>query len=139
MEESGRPMTGLGSKADGLATQLSGITESMAQLETQAERVRAVEANPGRLGETVEAMTQQVARLEKAKPAIEAALQDVASLKGTHEAVKGALEQVQVAESEIARMREGQAGTKAWLTSAAEAVSPLRGQLAAAEEMKPRV
>src|SRR3989441_91599 len=139
LAESSRTITDLGSKADGLATQLSGITESMAQLETQAQRVHAVEANAVRLGETVEDMTQQVARLEKAKPAMEAALQDVAGLKGTHEAVKGALEQVQVAESEIARMREGQAGTKAWLTSATESVSALRGELAAVEEMKPTV
>src|SRR5207249_4332779 len=98
LDESSRAITDVRSKADGLATQLSGITESMAQLETQAERVRAVEANAGRLGETVEDMTQQVARLDKAKPGVEAALQDVASLKGTHEAVKGALEQVQVDE-----------------------------------------
>src|SRR5256712_133192 len=139
LDESSRAITDVRSKADGLTTQLGGITESMAQLETQAERVRAVEANAGRLGETVEDMTQQVARLEKAKPAMEAALQDVASLKGTPEAVKGALEQVQVAESEIARMREGQAGTKAWLTSATESVSALRGELAAVEEMKPTV
>src|SRR2546422_810409 len=127
-EESAKGLGELEAKADGLTTQLGGITESMAQLETQAERVRAVEANAGRLGETVEDMTQQVARLEKAKPAMEAALQDVASLKGTHEAVKGALEQVQVAESEIARMREGQAGTKAWLTSATESGSARRGR-----------
>src|SRR6266851_2425266 len=109
LEESSRAITDVRSKADGLATQLSGIVEGMTQLETQAERVRAVEANAGRLGETVEGLTQQVARLEKAKPAVQAALQDVASLKGTHEAVKGAIEQVQAADSEMARVREGQA------------------------------
>src|SRR5256712_4222957 len=95
LDESNRTITDVRPKADGLATQLSGITEGMGQLETQAERVRAVEANAGRLGETVADMTQMAARLEKAKPAVEAALQDGASLKRTHEAVKGALEQVQ--------------------------------------------
>ena len=139
LEEASRTITEVGSKADGLATQLGGITESVTQLETQAERVRALEANTSRLGETVEGVTQQVARLEKAKPAVDAALQDVASLKGTHEAVKGAIEQVQVAESEIARVREGQAATKAWLTSATDSVTALRGELAAVEEMKPTV
>src|SRR2546422_1046944 len=139
LDESSRTITDVRSKADGLATQLSGITEGMGQLETQAERVRAVEANAGRLGETVADMTQMAARLEKAKPAVEAALQDVASLKGTHEAVKGAIDQVQVAESEIARAREGQASTKAWLASATDSVNALRGELAAVEEMKPTV
>src|SRR2546422_11279046 len=79
-------------------------------------------------------MTQRVARLEKAQPTVTAVLQDVASLKGTHEAVKGAIEQVQVAESEMARVREGQAGTKAWLASATESLNALRAELAAVEE-----
>src|SRR5207247_697961 len=90
LDESSRAITDVRSKADGLTTQLSGITESMAQLETQAERVRAVEANAGRLGETVEAITRQVARLEKAKAAMEAALQDGARPKATHGAPEGA-------------------------------------------------
>src|SRR5207249_5999972 len=139
LDESSRAITDVRSKADALATQLSGITEGMAQLETQAERVRAVETNTRRLGETVENMTQLVARLEKAKPAVEAALQDVASLKGTHEAVKGASEQVQLVDGEIARMREGQASTKAWLASATDSVNALRGDLAEIEEIKPTV
>src|SRR5256884_9336928 len=70
---------------------------------------------------------------------MEAAVEHVASHQGAHDAVRGGLEQVQVAESEIARMREGQAGTKAWLTSATESVSALRGELAVVEEMKPTV
>src|SRR6266700_4042364 len=77
LDESSRAITDVRSKADGLATQLSGITQGMAQLETQAERVHAVEANAGRLGETVEDITRQVARLDKAKPGVDAALQDV--------------------------------------------------------------
>jgi len=139
LDESSRTITDVRSRADGLVTQLGGIAEHVAQLETQAERMQAVEANAGRLGETVDDMTQRVARLEKAQPTVTAVLQDVASLKGTHEAVKGAIEQVQVAESEMARVREGQAGTKAWLASATESLNALRAELAAVEEMKPTV
>src|SRR6266566_4785700 len=139
LDESSRAITDVRSRADGLVTQLGGIAENVAHLETQAERMQAVEANAGRLGETVEDMTQRVARLEKAQPTVTAVLQDVASLKGTHEAVKGAIEQVQVAESEMARVREGQAGTKAWLASATESMNALRAELAAVEEMKPTV
>src|SRR6266571_6821417 len=139
LDESSRAITDVRSRADGLVTQLGGIAENVAHLETQAERMQAVEANAGRLGETVDDMTQRVARLEKAQPTVTAVLQDVASLKGTHEAVKGAIEQVQVAESEMARVREGQAGTKAWLASATESMNALRAELAAVEEMKPTV
>jgi DNA repair exonuclease SbcCD ATPase subunit len=92
LDDSSRTIADVRSRADGLATQLTGIVEEMAGLETQAERVRAVEASAGRLGESVEDMTQRMARLEKAQPGVAAVLQDVASLKGTHEAVKGAIE-----------------------------------------------
>src|SRR6266516_5498417 len=139
LEEASRSIADVRTQADGAAAQLTAVAESVTQLETQAERVRTVEASAGRLGETVEDMTQRVERLEKAQPTVTAVLQDVASLKGTHEAVKGAIEQVQVAESEMARVREGQAGTKAWLASATESMNALRAELAAVEEMKPTV
>src|SRR5207245_10228524 len=62
LDESSRTITDVRSRADGLVTQLGGIAEHVAQLETQAERMQAVEANAGRLGETVAGMTQRVAR-----------------------------------------------------------------------------
>jgi len=139
LDEASKTIGDVRARADGLVNQLEGVTESIGQLETQAERVNGVAAAAGRLGESVDDMTQRVAKLEQAQPNVAAALQDVASLKGTHEAVKGALEQVQLAESEMARVREGQAATKAWLASATESVQGLRGELAAVEELKPVV
>src|SRR5207245_9138165 len=62
LDESSRTITDVRSRADGLVTQLGGITEHVAQLETQAERMRAVAANAGRLGATVDDVTQRVAR-----------------------------------------------------------------------------
>src|SRR3989440_12586861 len=44
-----------------------------------------------------------------------------------------------VAEGEIARVREAQAGTKTWLGEVTESVSALRGELAVVEGMKPAV
>jgi DNA repair exonuclease SbcCD ATPase subunit len=84
-------------------------------------------------------MTQRVARLEKSQPGVEQALRDFASLKGTHEAVKDATERMQVTETEIARVREAQAGTKQWLAGVTASVDALRGDLAAVEELKPTV
>ena len=139
LDESSRAITDVRSQADGLVAQLGGIAENVAQLETQSARMQTVEAGARRLGEAVDEMTERVVRLEKAQPTVAAVLQDVATLKGTHEAVKGAIEEVQIAESEIARAREGQAGTKAWLASATEAMDALRAELAAVEEMKPTV
>ena len=139
LEESSRTLADVRSRADGLAVQLSDVAENITQLETQAVRVRTVETHAGRLGEAVEAMTQRVARLEKVEPVVAAVLQDVASLKGTHEAVKGAIEQVQVTEREVARVRESQAATTAWLVSTTDSVNALRDELATIEEMRPTV
>src|SRR3989442_6334776 len=46
---------------------------------------------------------------------------------------------MRVAEGELARVREAQAGTKTWLGEVTESVAALRGELAAVEEMKPTV
>src|SRR5438034_11161488 len=46
---------------------------------------------------------------------------------------------MRVAEGEVARVRETQAGTKTWLGEVTESVAALRGELAAVEEMKPTV
>src|SRR5216117_165388 len=65
LEESSRSITDVNAKADGLVVQLESIAENVATLGTQAERVRAIEASTGRLGNIVEEMTQRVAQLEK--------------------------------------------------------------------------
>src|SRR2546425_6991745 len=88
LDESSRAITDVRSRADGLVTQLGGIAEHVAQLETQAERMQAVEANAGRLGETVDDMTQRVARLEKAQPTVTAGVQDGARPNRTPQAGK---------------------------------------------------
>ncbi len=139
LDEASRAITDVRAKADGLTAQLVTIGETVTELETQAQEIRGMGATVGRLDDQVGEMTQRVARLEKAQPAVEAVMNDVAGLKGTHEAVLGAMEQVQAADREIARLREGQAGTKTWLVSTTEAVKTLRGEVAAVEELKPIV
>src|SRR6266566_1590539 len=65
LEEASRSIADVRTGADAAAAQLTAVAESVTQLETQAERVRTVEASAGRLGATVEDMTQRVERLEK--------------------------------------------------------------------------
>src|SRR5437667_4374 len=60
LDESSRTITDVRSRADGLVTQLGGIAEHVAQLETQAERMQAVEANAGRRGERVEDLAKRL-------------------------------------------------------------------------------
>src|SRR5882672_9982725 len=139
LEESSRTITDVNSKADGLATQLESIAESVALLGTQAERVRAMESSTGRLGSTVDEMSQRVAQLEKSHPNVQAALQDVAMLRGTHESVRGALEQVEGAADEMAHVLEQQSGTKAWLSGVTGQINADCLELAAIDDLKPTV
>ena len=103
------------------------------------QTVQRFEGDAAQLAQTIEHMTERVARLEQAQPAFDAALRDFASLKGTHKEVKDALECMQLAEGEIGRVREAQASTKTWLGDVTESVTALRGELAAVEEMRPTV
>src|SRR2546422_1056836 len=112
---------------------LSGLRDEAQQT------VKRFEEDAAQLAQTVEHMTARVARLEQAQPAFDAALRDFAGLKGTHQEVKDALECMRLADSEIGRAREAQAGTKTWLSDVTESVEALRGELAAVEDMKPTV
>jgi chromosome segregation ATPase len=116
------------------------LYERLNGLRDEAQQtVQRFEGDAAQLAQTVEHMTERVARLEQAQPAFDAALRDFASLKGTHKEVKDALERMRVAEGEIGRVREAQAGTKTWLTDVTQSVEALRGELAAVEDMKPTV
>src|SRR5437667_384137 len=68
LDESSRTITDVRSRADGLVTQLGGIAEHVAQLETQAERMQAVRAEADRLSQSmaqIEARRQLVEDLNK--------------------------------------------------------------------------
>jgi chromosome segregation ATPase len=139
LDESTRAIADVQSRADGLTTRLDHIADAVGELEPQADRVRGLEGSLGRLTESVESVTQRVAWVEKAQPAVDAMLQEVSTLAATREAVRDAIEQIQTAESEIARVREGQAATKAWLAGVTESVSALRDEVADLEELAPSV
>jgi chromosome segregation ATPase len=139
LDEASRRISEVQARTEGLRTQLDDVAEDVGELEQQAERVRAIEATAVRLQETVDGVAQRTARLEQSKPVVESVLHDVASLRGTHETVKEALEQLQTAEADLARAREGQAGTKAWLAGVAASVDALREEIEAVEDLRPMV
>src|SRR2546428_1009623 len=139
LDESARTIGDVRSQADGLETRLAGIADTVAQLETQGERLGAVRSDAERLAQTVEQMTQRLVRPEEAQPAVDAALHDFPNLKGTHAAVKDALERMRVADGEIGPVLEAEGGTKTRLRDVTESVEALRGELAAVEGMKPAV
>jgi len=139
LEASGRAVGDMQARADRLSAQLGSMVERVAEIEPEAARVDGLQGEAQRLAESVEAMTQRVARLEKAQPAVDQALHDFAGLKGAHEAVKESAERMLVTEAEMARVRDAQTATKAWLAETTDSLAMLRTELAAVDEMKPTV
>src|SRR5256885_7353701 len=99
LEEASRSIADVRARADGAAGQIATVAESITQLETQAERVQAVEASAGRLGEAGQDMTHRGERLEKGQPGGAAGLQGVARLKGKHAKGEKATQAGQIAAS----------------------------------------
>ncbi len=139
LDEAGRVVGDVRSRADGLATQVGHIADQVAELEPQAAGIASVRADAERLAQTVALIGERTQRLEKTQPTVEAVLADFATLKGTHEAVRDAAERMRVTEGEIARARDAQGETKAWLEGVAQSVEGLREELAKVEALKPTV
>ncbi len=129
LDESRRVIEDVRTRTDGVASQLGAIADDVAQLQTQAERVRALQQSADHVADAVEGMTHRVARLETTQPTIEAVLNDFAKLQGTHEGLREATEQMRVAADEVARVRQDQAETRGWLTGVVESVEAVRGKL----------
>jgi DNA repair exonuclease SbcCD ATPase subunit len=139
LDGSRRVIEDVRTRTDGVASQLGAIADDVAQLQTQAERVRALQQSADRVADTVEGVTNRVARLETTQPTIEAVLNDFASLKGTHEGLREATEQMRLAADEVARVRQDQAENRVWLTGVVESVDAVRGKMAELDALKPTV
>jgi len=139
LDESGRIIGDVRSRADGLAAQVGHIADQVAELEPQAAGIASLRVDADRLAQTVESITERTLRLEKTQPTVDAVLADFVSLKGTHEAVRDAAERLRVTEGEIARARDGQSQTKTWLDGVTASVDGLREELAKVEALKPTV
>src|SRR5256885_2280308 len=134
LDESTRTIGDVRSRADGLTTQLGGISESVAQLEAQTERLGAVQGDAERLTHTVEQMTQRVARLDKAQPAaavtaLEARARSLDPLAEQTRALGRELERQQVVLDSATEHLERAAQLRAEAASIAQRLEERAGQL----------
>jgi chromosome segregation ATPase len=139
LEESRRAIEEIRARAEGLGTQVGTMSEEIAQLAPQAERVHAVQEDADQLAKAVKDLTARMAQVETTRSTIDAVLRDFASLKGTHEALQDATEQMKVAAGEVARVRQEHADTESWLSGTTASVDALRTQMAELDSLKPTV
>jgi len=133
LNESAQLVATLTSQTTGLTTQLQGLTADVGRLDEETRKVQAIRRDLDEASRFARDAGERLARVDEARPAIEAALRDIEQLRGAHAAVKDTLEQSRVAAAEIARVREGQTETRAWLSGMQES---LRGVQERADELR---
>ena len=126
-------------KARVLASQVSKTAEDVNKITVQAERLRAVRDDVGDLDQRLSELADRMQHVETARPMIEEVSRELKLLSGAQEAIQDGLEQVRVASSEMARLRERQSQTDAWLSDADERMKVLRGHVEELERTAPAI
>lgn len=126
-------------KARVLASQVSKTAEDVNKITVQAERLRAVRDDVGDLDQRLSELAERMQQVEAARPIIDEVQRELKLLSGAQEALQDGLEQVRVASSEMARLRERQSQTDAWLADADERMKVLRGHVEELERTAPAI
>ena len=127
------------SRARALASQVTKTADDVSRITAQAERLRAVRDDVGALDENLRELSERMEQAELARPMIEEVSRELKTLNGAQESIRDGLEQVRVASNEMARLRERQSQTDAWLSDADERLRVLRGHVEQLERTAPAI
>ena len=142
MEELGpasRTVTEVATKADKAWVRLGFFLGELEKLNELPERMRVMRNDVGRLQDLLQEVSTRSTEIETAKPAVDEAVQGLAGLGRAHETIKEAVEQLHAAQAEMARVRETQGGTDAWLKTVQESVADLQGRVRLIDAAKPTI
>ena len=139
VDASARLVSETDGRARSLASQVAHISEDVMRITTQAERLRVVRDDVGELDESLRELAERMNRVEEVKPLIEQVSSELTALNGAQESIRDGLEQARIASTEMARLRDRQAETNAWLAEADERLRTLRGHVDELERATPAV
>jgi chromosome segregation ATPase len=122
-----------------LASQVTKTTDDVSRITVQAERLRVVRDDVGKLDEALAELTDRMQHVESARPLLEEVSRELKALNGAQESIRDGLEQVRAASTEMSRLRERQTGTDAWLSDADERMKVLRGHVEQLERTAPAI
>ena len=126
-------------RSQALASQVTHLTGDINRISTQAERLRAVRDDVGELDEKLRSLLERTERADAMRPTIDEVARELATLSGAREMVRDGLEQVQIAITEMARLRQSHTEASAWLNDADERVRSLSGRVDELERARPSV
>jgi DNA repair exonuclease SbcCD ATPase subunit len=139
LSESSQTVAALLSQAQGLSGQLQNLSAEVERIDEESGKLQSIRRDLDELTRVARDTGAKVVRIEEARPAVDAALRDFEQLRGSHALVKDALEQAQIANGEMTRVREAQAGTREWLTGVEQGVTGLKAQVERIEGLRPVV
>lgn len=135
--ESSQSMGELKHQVEAVGAQLLSLSQEVGQVDREMAKLHAIRRELDTTAGTAHAVSQQVARIEASRGAVDAGLRDLSQLAGAHALVKDALEQMQLAQEEAARVRQGQSETRTWLGEVVSHVADLRQRFADLHKFEP--
>ena len=126
LSEASMSMGELKHQVAAVSSQLVSLSQEVGQVDREMSKLQAMRRELDATAETAKSVHEQVVRIESSRQNVEAGLADLAKLAGSHALVKDALEQMQLAQDEMGRVRQGQGETRHWLDEVVATVSDLR-------------
>ena len=115
LHESSLAMGELRHEVQSLGAQLLSLSREVGEVDREMAKLQAIRRELDATAATAMEVNDHVARIEGSRIAIDAGLSDLTQLAGAHALVKDSLEQMQLAQDEMARVRQGQSETRTWL------------------------
>jgi len=139
LSESSHTVAELKSQTHTLATGLQTLSEQAARVDVEIAKLQAMRRELDETTRVANLVGTHVSRIAESQPAAEAAMRDLTTLRGAHASVKDALEQTQTAHDEIARMRDAQAETRAWIAGVERSLGEMKEQVGELNQLKPTI
>jgi DNA repair protein SbcC/Rad50 len=139
VNESHQAVAELQAQLGAAAGRVETLASEIGRLETETEGVQVLRRD---LDDAVRAAADaagRLTRIEEARPALDAALRDLEQLRGVHALVSDTLERAQHAGAELCRLREEQAGTRAWLAGVETTLADVGERVAELRKVSPTV
>ncbi|MEO6056609.1 MAG: hypothetical protein ABIQ49_07210 [Gemmatimonadales bacterium] len=123
----------------GLTEQAVGLSQELVRLAEEARRIAVMRENAEHLETLAGDTAERMQRVESLKPQLDEAVRQLATLTGTQEMMDDGLEQMRLAQSEMARVREGHVETQNWLTTTDGWTRKVEAQVKELRAMEPAV
>lgn len=122
-----------------IGAQAETLGQEVTRLSDEAQRLATIRQDAERLMGLANEVGAGMARVSELKPQVDEVTQQLAALKGTQEMMADGLEQMNLAYTEMTRVRESQGEVQAWLANADVWTRKVQAQVKELSGMEPAV